>query len=235
MKYLRKFATQSDYDAYVESGMETPNVSLVAESYTTFFTKKEIEIPLGVFIQHINGKLYTADEWTAKGFSNDEANGVAVSAEECAFVIAKTYAAKNSSLSWGDSKTKINDIVSTEKESVAILDYDGASNTEKIIKQLSGITGAPVSEVCANYTFPNGKKGYLPAYGEWKLAYDHKSEIVKAMSIIGGTEMSLGNHWSSTQYFNIYDINCRGWLMSWYDGHSVGNYGNNQIRAFTTL
>ena len=45
MKYLRKFATQSDYDAYVESGMETPNVSLVAENYTTFFTKKEKEEP----------------------------------------------------------------------------------------------------------------------------------------------------------------------------------------------
>lgn len=49
-----------------------------------------VNVPNGVYIQHINGKLYTTDEWTAKAFANDEANGVAVAKSYSTSCIAFT-------------------------------------------------------------------------------------------------------------------------------------------------
>lgn len=156
----------------------------------------------GVFIQHIDGNLYLEDEWIAGGFTNDQANGVAVVSDEVKFVIAKE---NRPDAAWGGSGKTVTDIVSASTIAIAILDYDGADNTSKIIEQLTGytsdgITGAPAAESCAAYTFPNGKKGYLPAAGEWQLVYNNTDLIASAMTLIGGSVISSSiPYWSSTQ------------------------------------
>ena len=228
MKYLRKFATQSDYDAYVESGeMETPNVSLVAESYTTFFTKKEIEIPLGVFIQHINGKLYTADEWTAKGFANSEANGVAVSVEECAFVIAKENLGNNNTQWSSDAINAVKGLDNISNRNVAKKDYNGKANTQLMLA--TDTSGAGYS--CANYIFPNGQNGYLPSLGELNVAFNNKAVIDEAMSVLDSSPF-YSHAWSSTPYADYL-----AWYLDWSDG--ITNYHNkassNTVVPFTTL
>ena len=44
----------------------------------------------GVYVQHVDGKLYTSEEWSNNAFANDSANGVAVlSMNDYCFVIAK--------------------------------------------------------------------------------------------------------------------------------------------------
>lgn len=190
----------------------------------------------GVYIQHIDGNLYLEDEWTAGGFTNDQANGVAVVSDEAKFVIAKANA--SDSRQWSAEGKLVTDIVTVGNNAGAILDYDGAGNTSKIIEQMSGYTdsygvvGAPAAEACAAYTFPNGKKGYLAAAGEWQLAYNNKAAIVSAMSLIGGTAITLGNLWSSTQC-NI-DL---AWRFNWANG-SISNYykyNTHTPRAFSTL
>ena len=75
----------------------------------------------------------------------------------------------------------------------AKLDFAGKSNTDKIIAQL-GTGNAPAAEYCSNYIFPNGQKGYLPALGEWQIAYDNKTEIDACMSLIGGTSIYTDYH-----------------------------------------
>lgn len=157
-----------------------------------------------VYIQHIDGTLYTPKDWTSKGFANEKANGVAVVRPiSGSFVIAKE---NGPSLAWGGYDTTITDIVTSTSLSVAVLDNDGAGNTSKIIEQLAGVTdsqrvtGAPAAEYCAGYTFPNGKTGYLGALGEWKGVVDNFSEIQMILdNYIGGDEMIFNSYWTSTQ------------------------------------
>jgi len=194
----------------------------------------------GVYIQHVNGSLHTETEWTAGGYANSDANGVAILSETIpAFVIAKQDVS-NIRLMWGGYNKIVPDIVTSTSSATALLDYDGAGNTSKIIEYLAGtndgyVDGAPAAEACAAFTFPNGKKGYLPALGEWQYAYDNKTAVVSAMTLIGGTaivDYYNEYYWSSTQYDSTYS-----WYLGWaYGAHGGGyKYRSYNVRAFTTL
>ena len=205
-------------------------------SATTSVTCNYIE-RVDIYIQHIDGTLYSTDEWTVGGYANDQANGVAVVSASSSFVIAKADAS-SSTFTWGGYKL-ITDIVKTETLSKAVLDFDGKGNTQKIIEQLTGytddslgITGAPAAEACAAYTFPSGAKGYLPAFGQWQVAYNNKTAVNSAMSLIGGTAIST-YYWSSTQA-SMY----RAWAFNWSNDtsryHSGKDY-STMVRAFASL
>ena len=191
----------------------------------------------GVYIQHVNGSLHTEAEWTAGGYANSDANGVAILSETVsAFVIAKEDAYSDS-LKWGGYDKTITDIVTTTSSATAVLDYDGTGNTLKIIEQLSGYTdskgtvGAPAAEACAAFTFPNGKKGYFPALGEWTGVYNNKTAVVSAMTLIGGTAIN-GYYWSSTQ-----SDSDSSWRLYWIDGllSYTSKNGSRYVRAFAAL
>lgn len=191
----------------------------------------------GVYIQHVNGALYTESEWTAGGYANSDANGVAILSETVpAFVIAKQDAS-SSTKQWGGYGKTVPDIVTYSSSATAVLDYDGAGNTPKIIEYLAGtndgyVDGAPAAEACAAFTFPNGKKGYLPALGEWQGAYNNKSAVVSAMALIGGTAIKSDYYWSSTQYSSS-----RSWSLDWSNG-ALGPYNkyyDDYVRAFASL
>ena len=158
----------------------------------------------GVYIQHIDGSLYTGDEWTAGGYANDVANGVAVVSSECSFVVAKENAS-DSTLPLGGYGKLFTDILTHKQADGASIDYDGINNTSKIIEQLNNYTdskgnvGSPAAESAAAYTFPNGKNGYLPALGELNLVCDNWDEINSLLYSIGGTYLNTDSIWSSTQ------------------------------------
>ena len=179
-------------------------------------------LPLGVFIQHVDGSLYTEIEWTAKGFASADANGVAVSAEECAFVIAKDSLGKQQ---WG-SLGLITDIMVSSDAAIALTDINGVANTEAMEYENAAWE-------CKNFTFPNGKKGYLPALGEWAEAYKYKEDINTAISLVGGKALGT-SMWSSTQYSADY-----AWLFGWSSGTPTFYKKNfsfdNILRAATTL
>ena len=225
MKYLKKFATAEEYAAFVESGqMKRPNVSLVEEPFTTYYNKY---IPLGVFIQHVNGTLYTEAEWTAKGFTNDEANGVAVSTDNARFVIAKSDLGK---MTWSSNRsTAVDGILTTTDSATALTDFAGKNNTQLMLA--TDTSGAGYS--CANFSFPNGDKGYLPALGELNEAYANKSKIDSLMTKIGGAKLQLDYYWSSTQ-----SSSGLSWDFSWRDGSTNRNFKDalaTYVRAFSAL
>lgn len=225
-----------------------PVGNLVAESQTITWDDVEKTVSFvfakdaGVYIQHVNGQLFTESEWSSGGYSNESANGVAVlSATAPAFVIAKNNAS-SSTLKWGGYGNTINGVLVADTESVARLDFDGAGNTQKIIEQYAGYTsngipGAPAAEAAAAYTFPNGKKGYLPALGELALVKDNAAEVLDLMSVIGGDTLHGGNtpfYVSST----IYD-EYRVWYLMWINAEpTITTYNRTdsfRVRAFTSL
>ena len=169
--------------------------------------------PNGVYIQHIDGKLYTEEEWTSGGFGNDDANGVAVVADEAAFVIGKKELGNTS---WS-SVEEIEGLPYYSEEEVAN-DFNGVENTEIMLtKDTSGAAYA-----CSNYMFGSGDRGYLPAAGEWAIAYRNKAAINGLMTAIGGEEVaSTANFtvmWSSTN-----KTSSAAYTITWNNGKLGGS------------
>lgn len=227
MAYLKKFTTVDEYNSF-KRDVTKNYVSLIS---STGEVKYDTGMPEGVYIQHIDGKRYTTNEWTLGGFSNDKANGVAVVTSECAFVIAKNDV--SSSTDWAsDTSTLIDGVITAVDGDAAKADFSGAENTALI----TSLDTSQAAYLCANFTFPNGKKGYLPALGELWAANNHKTEINAALSLIGGAAFA-GNStsirfWTSTQY----DAN-NAWAVVWANG-SVNKYKKTEsyrVRSFTTL
>lgn len=193
-----------------------------------------VEKPIGVFIYTTDGEFITSDAWDAA--NNDKVVGVFVNDGEHDFVIAKKDASA-SSLRWGGYKKELTSIPAISSKDNALLDFDGAGNTPKIMAELAGyndtyVTGAPAAEACANFIFPNGKNGYLPALGEWNLAYANKTAIDDAMTKCGGIAIKSNHYWSSSQCSANY---------SWYlacDTGIVSSYIKNtsiSVRAFCKI
>lgn len=150
--------------------------------------------PNGVYIMHKDRFLVKKENWT---YSNEEASGVAVKTDNCAFVMAKE---EHTSIPWGGMAILINCCVTTTNELTAKSDYRGKQNTDAIVTQL-GTGEMYAARYCNEFTFAHGVKGYLPALGELCEAYKSKIEIDACMSTIGGTNfLDNCNRWSSTQY-----------------------------------
>lgn len=179
--------------------------------------------PNGVYIMHKNRFLVTRDNWS---FSNDDASGVAVKTDNCAFVIAKE---EQTSIQWGGYDILVNGCTTTTSESTAKKDYNGKQNTSAIINHL-GPSGNYAARYCVEYTFPHGVQGYLPALGELHQAYLNKSEVDACMSLIGGNALgasSISNYkkWSSTQFDKTNAL-----YLDWSNGNTlyyVKNTSNN--------
>lgn len=223
----------TEYEGFVGHGTsKSQNATLGNPQFLFSYNEKT-----DIYIQHIDGTLYTTDEWTAGGYANNQANGVALVCASSSFVIAKEDA-HSSTLRWGGTGYLITDICTTTLSSTAVLDFDGENNTTKIIEQLSSytdshsITGAPAAEACVAYVFPNGKTGYLGALGQWKAAHNNKTAVDNAMSLIGGTAFNNAYYWTSTQYSNNYS-----WVLQWNYSYISQDYkySPDYVRAFCAL
>lgn len=180
----------------------------------------------GVYIEDVDGYLYTESEWDG----SKTPNGIAVLTDNCRFVMALADAYSDS-CEWGINSTTVNNITTTTSESTAQGDYDGEAQTTTILNQL-GASGAPAANYCRSYTFPNGATGYLGAAGEWQAALDNKAAITSALSKCGGTAMSY-YYWTSTQYSSD-----DSWYMHWnfdFLYYSTKDTAGCFVRAFTSL
>lgn len=213
MKYLKKFETEEDVVMYAQ-----PNVVLVRDTGSVLYNASFVAI------QHVDGTLYTIDEWTAGGFTSDLANGVAVIDTACSFVIAKSSITENAI--WGFSSL-VSGATSTNLQETAEKDFAGVANTQAILG--NNTNGGAV--LCSNYTFPNGQKGYLPSLGEWLVARRKKTVIDNLLNIIGG-ELLIGYCWSSTQYSSTsaWDLHLTSDLI-----RSSTKDKTRRVRAFTTI
>lgn len=153
----------------------------------------------GVYIQHIDGKLYTTEEWTANAFANDDANGVAVIAKECKFVMSLSVGA--SGQSWYPVSEVVDGVLVTDDVEEALTDFNGRENTEKIL----AVTKYGAAVKANAFTFKNGAKGYLGAAGEWQKVIENKEKIDAIYKAFGKTSVFVYNAvWTSTQNSSTY-------------------------------
>lgn len=223
------FGKAYDIVASARVGFDTPKKqSFTASQATRNVTVVYKKISLGVFILDTNGNFVIRSEWSTS--NNSKAVGVAVLTNNCKFVIAPTQS--NSTLVWAphgaqDSVPGVTTITSTSN---AKKDYKGVSNSSALVSKYKATINYAAGW-CKNFSFKNGKEGYLGACGEWQEAYNNKAEIDACMSLIGGTAITSSYYWTSSQYNNA-----NAWNLSWTG--SVNNNIKNRtyfVRAFAAL
>lgn len=158
------------------------------------FTYKALE--LGVFIIDTNDNLINKDSWSSA--MQETTVGVALITEKVAIVISTGL---HTDLSWSETEQLVGGVTTTTDKTVAETDYKGKANTEAIVKALG--QNAPAAYYCSNYTFKNGKKGYLMAAGESMEIFVNMREISELLKYINPDTTNLGNGykvWTSTQY-----------------------------------
>ena len=172
------------------SGYGMPSKTLTAVEDYTF--DMEYKLP-GVYIRHIDGKEYTATEWTNNGFANDEADCVAVRAGGISFGLNTSGGI--STYKWSTSGVDVIGLAEFTGSSLALLDYNGKSNTDKI----AALIDSPAVAQCLGKTSPAGNRRYLPSVGEMHICSDNINEIKSALTAIGVT-LSTKTLWTSTEY-----------------------------------
>lgn len=174
------------------------------------FTYKALET--GVFIIDKNDKIYkTANELTQSGVPLSDAVGALLVTNNVAIVIQKGISGM---LEWSKTPQLVGGVTTTTDSATAVQDFKGKANTEAIVKAHG--QNAPAAYYCSNYTFGNGKKGYLPSLGEM---HEIELNMTKLTNILNGINTDSENisyskeFWTSTQKDEY-----RAWL------HTAANY-----------
>lgn len=235
MKYIKNFATQTELDAYLQSDELVKPYLLYAQD--TANVVYSIPVINGVAIQHIDGSIYTKDEWATAleqgTVTNEQANGVLAGNGKYEFVVSPI---RNGSAIWGTYSSKLDVLIVTELNERK-RQFNGRENTELIINTNGGNGANPAAEACAAYTFPNGKTGFLPAYGQLTLMLTFKAEIDECLTAIGGQTLHGSSSTSSgftvsstlTSSLNAANINLRSGYINGSNNLSTSFY----IRAIT--
>lgn len=170
------------------------------------FTYKALET--GVFIIDTNNNLINKDSWSPS--MQETTVGVALITEKVAIVIATGL---HTGLCWSRMEELVEGVTTTTDSTVAATDYKGKANTEAIVKALG--QNAPAAYYCSNYTFKNGKKGYLMAAGESIEIFINIQKISELLDYINTETINLNNGhkvWTSTQNDNP---------TAWYDNGTM--------------
>ena len=81
------------------------------------------------------------------------------------------------------------------------IDFNGKSNTSKIVSALGSGTGYAAG-YCNAYRTDGVSGWYLPAQGElYASVWTNKSTVNAGLSAAGGTSIQNGWHWSSSEYY----------------------------------
>ena len=92
---------------------------------------------------------------------------------------------------------------------------------------------------CKNFTFPNGKKGFLPSLGQMNAAYNNKNAVDAALAKIGGDAFVInGTAYKTSTLGIVYSDGSGGfWIFRWNDGHSesYSPLNGHAVRVFTSI
>lgn len=229
MRNLRKFTNEEKFLAWRKSTeCVTPNLVLVGA-----YIKYNVPTLYGVSIQHIDGTLYTISEWQENGFTSDDANGVAIVDDRASFVVAKEDIGEK--LLWSNEAILVEGVSEASNNLNGFDCMNGVQDTQILVE----LGVSPAASACAEYTFPNGSKGYLPAAGEWEVFESYESSAKEAFNLIGGADLfspSMAKYYWSTTQKNASDAwayASRMGIQNIYK-NTLSEYSGN-TRAFCTL
>lgn len=154
-------------------------------------------LPLGTFIIDTNDNLIDRDSWDE---NTQPAVGVALITEKVAIVIPTGV---KGHLLWSEERQLVEGVVATNDETEAFKDYNGKANTKVLVDTLGA--NAPAAYYCSNYTFKNGRKGYLMSVGEAMEISENIIAITTLLNVIDSGVDNLNNttqYWTSTQCNN---------------------------------
>ena len=157
------------------------------------FTYKALE--LGVFVIDTNNNLINKDSWDPQ--TQQTTVGVALITEKVAIVISVGL---KTGRAWSTTTQLVEGVTTATNSTVAVTDYKGKANTEALVEALG--QNAQAAYYCSNYTFKNGKKGYLMAAGEANAIYVNIRTISELLNYINpnSSNLSSGDEiWTSTQ------------------------------------
>ena len=151
-------------------------------------------MPLGTFIIDTNDNLIDRNSWDE---NTQPAVGVALITEKIAVVIPTGITGY---LHWSEERQLVEGVVTTNNVEETYNDYNGKANTKVLVDTLGA--NAPAAYHCANYTFKNGKKGYLMSAGEANEISENIVAIATLLNVIDSNVLNLSadtQYWTSTQ------------------------------------
>lgn len=188
----------------------------------------------GVWIQDTDGFYHTTSEWDG----TYTADCVAVITSSCRFGIALTEASITMQIHSNYEDALENYMAAISDETQAKADYNGAANTTNIMKLQSGTSYA--AGWCNAFSFPSGKKGFLPSLGQMWAAYNNKAAVDAAITKAGGTAFTSEHYWTST-FWGVYSLGLHDYRSCWglhWGGGSVYDYyidDDYRVRAFAAI
>lgn len=168
-------------------------------------TKTQILIAMG------DGTYLTKEQWNAGSYDKGEVLGIAVITPCVQFVLALN----EQKAKWSNDTDTL--ITKRHSEAEAYQIISGYDDTKAIVEAQTDEEDT-AAKLCWNYGYM-GKQWYLPCLLELAAACANRCEINDLMVLVGGTPLSTGGHWSSTEYSTN-----NSWYFNFGDGYS--SYSN---------
>lgn len=139
-----------------------------------------------------NHRFVTKEEWENGNYSESDVVGIAVQTPAVSFIVGLTeWKAK-----WSDDTDTL--ITKRHTEAQALQVVSGLEATRKIVEAQNN-EDETAAKLCWNYGHKD-LQWYLPSLLELNAMCAYQDEINELMMLVGGTPLSTGYHWSSTEY-----------------------------------
>lgn len=191
-------------DITIEAGKKNMYMKPKALEFTTMPLNERTVVleykalETGVFVIDKNDKFYkTADEFKSAGTSTNDVIGALIVTDKVAIIVANYV---SDIVEWGPAVgVLVNGCTISSDTYSALEDFSGAANTAAIIK--AGCPSNTAASICYNYTFKNGRRGYLMSAGEASAIQTVSDSIWQLFKAIGLDYSFINSEerWTSTQ------------------------------------
>lgn len=148
----------------------------------------------GVYIEDIDGNLYTPNEWDP----NRVPNGIAIF-DKTRFVVSLDHITAGPMVQYGGFGMLVGSSPETDL-TLARSRYDGYNSTKILLSKL-GTGESTAAGYCYSYRFPNGKRGYLGSLGEYYIIGKYAEKIcIICWNVLNIVPPLDGPVCTSTQY-----------------------------------
>lgn len=189
----------TEYELYKSN----PYTSITKEVNDTVIINYE-EI-VNVFINHVNGLNYSGEEWELNGFTNADANGIAIVSATNNFIM-DLEAHSNLRMSLSDYALNPSNFQNS----------DGRINTQKLLELEPS---SPAAVVCKTYKMKNELLPiFIPSKEQFDCVIRNYDSINNLLNKVGKKLPTAGAIWSSTgtydglyYAFYVYSFNSKKW------------------------